>query len=125
MESMNKFKVLTIVIVCMFLFVIAAIYSNTKDVSNGKAKKTIESSTEHKQKPEVVQSNRNTEDLQRQIDFVNQRIDEISSKSESSYGLNCKIIGVKTSEGILKLSPAEAVEEARNEGSELVITCVL
>ena len=33
MESMNKFKVLTVIIVCMFLFVIAAIYSNTKDVA--------------------------------------------------------------------------------------------
>ena len=125
MESMNKFKVLTVVIVCMFLFVIAAIYSNTKDVSNSKAKKSSELSTDYKQKTEVVQSNKNTEDLQRQIDFVNQRLDELSGKSDVSYGLNCKIIGVKTPEGIVKLSPDEAVEEARSVGSELVITCVL
>ena len=37
MESMNKFKALTVIIVCMFVFVIAAIYSNTKDVATSKA----------------------------------------------------------------------------------------
>ena len=37
MENINKFKVFTIVIICTFVFVIAAIYTNTKDVTEDKA----------------------------------------------------------------------------------------
>ena len=38
MEGLNKFKVLTIAFICMFVFVVAAIYSNTKDATMKKEK---------------------------------------------------------------------------------------
>ena len=36
MDGLNKFKILTIVFLCMFVFVIAAIYTNTKEVTENK-----------------------------------------------------------------------------------------
>ena len=38
MDGLNKFKILTIVFLCMFVFVIAAIYTNTKEVTENKTK---------------------------------------------------------------------------------------
>ena len=42
MEGLNKFKVLTIAFICMFVFVVAAIYSNTKDATMKKEKQKAE-----------------------------------------------------------------------------------
>ena len=126
MESMNKFKVLTVIIVCMFLFVIAAIYSNTKDVATSKAqpeKKVL--STDYKQKASATKDNASVEYLEQQFEFLNKRVDELSKKSSSSDSLTCKIIGVATSDGIERLDQDFAIEEARNTGSDLVITCSL
>ena len=47
MESLNKFKILTIIFICMFVFVVAAIYANTKDVTEGKVK--LKNSAENSQ----------------------------------------------------------------------------
>ena len=123
MKGVNKFQVLTVVVVCMFLFVIAAIYSNTKDATVTKAQKSSSLSTDYKNKNEVVQSNKNTEDLQRQIDFVNQRIDELVERAETTSGKDCKIIGVYTSDGILRMSKKEAIDDARTSGADIVLRC--
>lgn len=124
MESMNKFKILTVVIVCMFLFVIAAIYSNTKDVATSKTQPDKTLSTDYKQKTESVKNDASVEYLEQQVEFLNKRIDELSEKTSAvSDGMSCKIIGVSTPDGIERLSQDAAIDEARNSGSELVITC--
>ena len=124
MESMNKFKVLTVIIVCMFLFVIAAIYSNTKDVATSKTLPDKTLSTDYKQKTESVKNDASVEYLEQQVEFLNKRIDELVEKTSAvSDGMSCKIIGVSTPDGIERLSQDAAIDEARNSGSELVITC--
>ena len=125
MESMNKFKVLTVVIVCMFIFIIAAIYSNTKDVATSKTlpnKKVL--STDNNQRVEGVKRDSSVEYLETQLEFLNKRVDELSQRDNSvSGGLTCKIIGVSTPDGILRLSQDAALEEAKNSGYDLVVTC--
>ncbi len=126
MESINKFKVLTVVIICMFIFVVAAMYSNTKDVVIEKNVKPKTLSTDYKQKPTVDKGGLTVDDLQNQIEFLTKRVDEMSERNIStSSGLDCKIIGVSTSQGIYKLTPSEAIDEVKNSGAELVIKCSL
>lgn len=122
MESMNKFKVLTVIIICMFLFIVAAIYSNTKDASINKVQQKKLSTDYDKQKASL-NNDVNVSELQNQIEFLNKRVDDLSVNSSS--GLTCKIIGVSTGEEIFKLTQDEAIEEARNSGAEIVITCSL
>ena len=53
-------------------------------------------------------------------------MDELSQKVRSnSSGMSCKVVGVHTSEGILRLSQTAAIEEAQDTGADLVITCSL
>ena len=114
MDSMNKFKVLTIIIICMFLFIIAAIYSNTKDAAVGKTQTKVQS-TESNKRNYVEQNTNDSQQLQSQIEMLNKRIDEMSSNSSSD--LICKIIGVFIDNSI------EAVKslEEKNINIELYI----
>lgn len=130
MESMNKFKILTIVVICMFLFVVAAIYSNTKDVTQGKL--------ESKNQPIQEQGNNNVKseddtdagNLMTEIQVLHKRIDELNERvagqEEASQGLSslkCNIYGSMTPNGIEQLSPEAAVQEAKANNNEIVITC--
>ena len=130
MESMNKFKVLTIIVICMFIFAIAAIYSNTKDASEGKLQAKQQAQNEQVQ--DEIKTNENTDeannsDTATQIDVLNRRIDELNDKIGNSDNngtpLNCKIYGSMTSSGIEQLSPDAAVQEAKVNNNDLVITC--
>ncbi len=130
MESMNKFKVLTIIVICMFIFAIAAIYSNTKDASEGKMQAKQQAQDEQVQ--DEIKTNENTDeannsDTATQIDVLNRRIDELNDKIGNSDNngtpLNCKIYGSMTSSGIEQLSPDAAVQEAKVNNNDLVITC--
>lgn len=130
MESMNKFKVLTIIVICMFIFAIAAIYSNTKDASEGKLQAKQQAQNEQVQ--DEIKTNENTDetnnsDTATQIDVLNRRIDELNDKIGNSDNnvtpLDCKIYGSMTSSGIEPLSPDAAVQEAKVNNNDLVITC--
>lgn len=139
MESLNKFKILTIIFLCMFVFIVAAIYTNTKDVSTGKMK--LKNEAENAQVQEDInaenQNNiQNTNELTNmamQIDNLNKRVDELTLKlnntdpnavsSGSSTGLNCRIIGALTPEGIEQLTAEAAVQEAKVNNRELAIAC--
>lgn len=134
MESLNKFKILTIIFICMFVFVVAAIYANTKDVTEGKVK--LKNSAENSQVQsdvdnEMANGTENSEvvsNLEMQIDTLNKRVDELNEKlnnsgSASSIGLNCRIIGAMTDNGIEQLTEEAAVQEAKINNREMVITC--
>ncbi len=131
MENLNKFKVLTIVLICMFVFVVAAIYSNTKDATTNRmlTKTEIENAqnkTTNQNETETTTSG-NIEDLTAQMEFLNKRIDELSEKvnnpSNSSIGLNCKLIGSMTENGIEQLSEEAIIQEAKDNNRDMVITC--
>ena len=133
MESMNKFKVLTIIVICMFLFVVAAIYSNTKDATQGKmnnkekiAKEQLKDNLKTQVQNEAENS-ANITDLRNQLNMLNQRIDDLSTQvnHSGSQGLNCRIYGSLTGAGIEQLSPEAAIQEARVNNNEIIIACSL
>jgi len=141
MESMNKFKILTIVVICLFLFAIGAIYSNTKDVAIDKQKEKVQEVKEDMQtdiqdeNTQIKDSSQTVQDLSNQISLLNSRVDELNEKignsssdtqtSSSSSNLDCKIIGSMTDRGIEQLSPDAAVQEARVNNRDIVISCSL
>ena len=127
MESMNKFKVLTIIFICLFVFAVGAIYSNTKDVSSSKSQVKTENTETNTASESTVQITDN-QDLVSQIDLLNRRVDELNEKlddnnNSNSTGLSCRIYGSLTSDGVEQLTPEAAIQEAKVNNSELVVTC--
>lgn len=129
MEGLNKFKVLTIVFLCMFVFVIAAIYTNTKDVSENKTQETQKLQEEHvrdqiaSESNNISSDNAQLQELSMRLDNLTQRLDEMNSSS-SGKRLNCNIQGVlDENSNIEQLTQDAALQEAQNSGKELVLTC--
>ena len=126
MESINKFKVLTVIVICMFIFVVAAIYTNTKEESMAK-KKEAESQS-------IVNFGGNSgqaDDIKMQLELANRRIDELnekinnnsgnSSSSESHY--KCSIYGYVSPSGVVQVPPQDALEQARDNDYNVVLSC--
>lgn len=129
MESINKFKMWTIIFLCMFVFVIAAIYTNTKDVSENKNQQ-VQKLREEKFSEQVadeniaaVSDNAQLQELSMRIDNLTQRVDEMNSSSRGKK-LNCSIQGVlDENSNIEQLTQDAALQEAENSGKEIVLTC--
>ncbi len=128
MENINKFKVFTIIIICTFVFAVAAIYTNTKDVTSDK----VSEQQEYTQTEETNRYNRTSNDIETEIRNINQRLDELSSRvnntrsqsSRSDAGnLKCKIAGTLSNRGMEEMSPNAAVNDARVNGNDLVVLC--
>ena len=129
MEGLNKFKVLTIVFLCMFVFVIAAIYTNTKDVSENKTQEAQKLQEEQvrdqiaSESNNISSDNAQLQELSMRLDNLTQRLDEMNSSS-SGKRLNCNIQGVlDENSNIEQLTQDAALQEAQNNGKELVLTC--
>lgn len=127
MNSLNKFKILTIVFLCMFIFVIAAIYSNTKDVSETKIQenqKVQEEQVNNQMADEqnsVSQDNNQIQDLSIRLEALEQKIDNMDHSSAKK--MNCNIQGILDGNNIQQVSQDVALQEAQNSGKELVLTC--
>jgi hypothetical protein len=70
------------------------------------------------------------DDYSTQIKVLNGRIDELNEKinktvKKQSNSLNCKIMGVMTNDGLTELSSDEAIQEAKNNGNDIIISCSL
>ena len=135
MESMNKFKFLTIMIICLFVFAVSAMYINTKDASDIKLKEhdeVYEQLQKQEAKKIINEGKDNYNDVSSAISNLNRRIDELSKKVETnnssvsnSNSLNCRIYGSKTPRGIEELNPNAAIQDAQINNNEIVITCSL
>jgi peptidoglycan hydrolase CwlO-like protein len=127
MESMNKFKVLTICIIAMFVFVVAAIYSNTKDAS-------LDKTTANTENTDTIyddsENNVGKTDVATQIKMINGRIDELNARLDrtidsQSNNLKCKVMGIMTKDGLVEISSDEIVQEAKANGNDIIVSCSL
>lgn len=128
MESINKFKVFTIIIIFTFVFVIAAIYTNTKDVTADKAGNGETIQSEESDRYNLSSSY----DMKAEIGKLHQRIDELSTRLDNtnrhdtksgSTNLKCRIAGTLGSRGMEEMSSGAAVNDARVNGNDLVVLC--
>lgn len=139
MPEYSKFRVITAGFILMFIFVVAAMYSNTKDIAAQKVRNEENNQINYNNstKPEANTTtlrfdndNKNsaTED---DIDDLTYRVDNLEKLynaldkevSTKKTALNCKIRGILDSGEVVPLPVNESLEEARINNRELVITC--
>lgn len=131
MDNYNKFKMLTIIFLCLFVFVIAAIYTNTKDASEVKIKENNQQKFDHAkeqiQNSQYAQNNNNSEidNLTVQIEELNNKVNNLINNTYSNSHMNCQILGIMDSNGesIEMLSNSAALDEAQNNGRTLALGC--
>lgn len=133
MQGFNKFRVLTVGFILMFVFAIAAMYTNTKDIAMQKSKKSeiaknnISNDTLSNDNLRFHKKDTD-EDYLDQIDVLTARVDNLEKslrENNNDSGLNCQIRGVLDNGDVIPLSPSESVEEANLNKKELVITCTV
>ncbi len=127
MESMNKFKVLTIVVICLFVFVIAAIYTNTKEASIKKEKQNSAKQETVAETKTVEYADEEFAGVVKNLDTLNRKVDELTDRinnSEASENVaKCKILGTLTDDGVQETSPNDAIQDAKDNSVPLVVTC--
>lgn len=128
MDGLNKFKILTIVFLCMFVFVIAAIYTNTKEVTENKTNANQKIKVEqnkndmNEEENEISQDNSSLQDLSIKVDVLTKRLDELQNGNPSNK-LNCQVQGIMDGDRIEQLTQEAAMQEAKENNRELVLTC--
>lgn len=121
MEGLNKFKVLTIAFICMFVFVVAAIYTNTKDATVKKEKQKAEQMANSEGDNSSV-DNAQLEELYVKVNELNKRFEDIDLQ-KAGNSVNCQVRGVMGDNGLEELTIDAALQEARDNGKDLVMTC--
>ena len=121
MEGLNKFKALTIAFICMFVFVVAAIYSNTKDATMKKEKQKAEQMA-NREGDNISVDNAQLEELYIKVNELNKSVEELNLQ-KSGNNVNCEIRGVMGDNGLEELTIDAALQEARDNGRELVMGC--
>ena len=121
MEGLNKFKVLTIAFICMFVFVVAAIYSNTKDATMKKEKQKAEQMA-NREGDNISVDHAQLEDLYIKVNELNKSVEELNLQ-KSGNNVNCEIRGIMGDNGLEELTIDAALQEARDNGRELVMGC--
>ena len=142
MQGLNKFRIITAAFILMFIFAIAAMYTNTKDITAQRIKNSANSGMSTTAPAESNNSlNNNKLQFDEQMDNqsftqlqnLNGRIEqlersvrnlngEVAQLTES--GLACKIRGILDNGEVISLPPAESIAEAKMNKREIVITCV-
>jgi hypothetical protein len=137
MESMNKFKVLTVLIICVFVFAIAAMYVNTKDASEQRAQEHSEYEEEDYDNVRSNKQSAGMSDLMYAVSRLENRVNQLEEKNRKNEslrkntspttdsGVRCKIFGTVSGARIEQISPDAALQDARINGNDLVLTCSL
>ena len=129
MEQFNKFQVLTVAIILMFIFTVAAIYINTKEVSKNKADANSAVKIEKTVRGEAGGQSITPvklEEIYTLIDELKERISDLEdevNKTSSKPTSACSIYGVMTDNGPEQAPPSVAIEKARDNDLELVLSC--
>ena len=146
MQEFSKYKVITFGLVLMFVFVIAAIYANTKDIALQKSKTMPDSSTQQVNNtstdtqssmetelsdntPAVVTENNNNNDLGNKILNLTERIDNIErtvfapKNDNADSGVRCSVKGIINDGHFVPMSDSDALRESRENNKEVLITC--
>ncbi len=147
MQEFSKYRVITAGFILMFIFIVAAIYTNTKDIANKKLKsgdivqeqvqqpvteQEIQT-TEFNRKDFATQSSNNSinnnEETNNKILQITERLDELERKvfspaNDNDKSVRCMVQGIIDDGHIVPLSSQEAVKESRANGKEVLITCV-
>ena len=130
MGELNKFKITTIAFIMLFIFVVAAAYTNTREMAESQSKINSEQQNIYDNQYNRRNNNYskdNYSSLSSQIEEINNRLNTLEGNetysSESDGNMKCDIRGILTDDGLQTLSKDAAMTEARDNGAQLVLTC--
>ncbi|MBR1461604.1 hypothetical protein IJ596_08265 [bacterium] len=127
MFELNKFKITTLCFILMFIFVIAAIYSNTKDIvkdKNGQSNSYQSSYNYPEQRSNRNNVNNSTiNNLSNRISSLEERMSELPYDNPQQDKFNCTIQGFMSGDILVPVSESESLKEAKDNGKELVMLC--
>ena len=133
MIELNKFKVITMVFILIFVFCVAAMYSNTKDVAadrtseeNSMSSNQLDSQISYDEN-RINRNSSKYKDLNDRVIYLEQLYNKLSETQKNmeneSSKLNCNIQGVMSGDILVPLSQSESLSEARNSGKDIVMLC--
>ena len=128
--NLSKFQIITIMFLFMFVFVIGAIYTNTKDAAENKLReqnsinKYENSNLMRNNEQEINIESARIQTLSNQIDELNRKIQNLeqNGNSQNSDG-NCRIYGIMDGTVDIQMSPSQAIQESRETGKDVVVLC--
>ena len=137
MQEFNKFRVITAGFILMFVFVVAAMYTNTKDITEQKVKEaggTVKQNVnpydfnkkKFKNNEQMNLTDENeVSQLEKRITYLENSIANIKTEMASNKrsNLNCQIRGILDNDEVVPFSPRDAIDEANMNNREIVITC--
>ena len=126
MREFSKFQVFTVFFLLMFVFVVGAIYTNTKEVAENKINET--NSLRKQDFQNVINEKTNIYNQEKEVvSNLSMRVNDLESRiqkvSESNFNLKCKIQGINNYGNLIQMSEDEAIQQAKYNGAELVMTC--
>lgn len=136
MGEFSKFKALTVLIILLFVFSIAAMYSNAKDEAQKKMKDNHKANIErNKDELEELNTEEKTDQNQEensdmQIQRLSARVDSLentvsSLNNNQQQNLKCSVRGIVSNGELVPLSVQDSINEAKMNGRDIVITCSL
>ena len=129
MRELNKFQIFTVAFLLMFIFVVGAIYTNTKEVAESKmqasqAVKNSETNTYYKYQKTLSESeNEKIKNLSQRVGMLEERLNNYDKEGKEVTGIKCRIQGILDGDEVISLTQADAIQEAQYNGKELVMLC--
>ena len=125
MGEFSKFKIITVLFLCIFIVFVGVMYTSTKEIVENqdneiKAENTENAKQEAKEAAQQEEANNEAiANLYSKIDDISGRINDL----ENGKRLRCSFKGVVGENGIEPLSAEETIEQARQGGNEIVLVC--
>lgn len=138
MQQYSKYRIITVGFILMFIFAIAAIYTNTKDIV---AQKTNMNKAAEQQKINNNQNDiRNTvidesdysdsqNEIRNKLSDLNNRIHDLekavfAKDNTEDIGVHCRIQGIADDGHFIPMSDEEAINESKENNKEVIISCI-
>jgi len=126
MVELNKFKITTVVFLCLFIFTVGIIYTNTKEMAEHNAESNFENKKSDYKK-ELNYEYQKTRTNASEIRDLNEKLNELTRRlnviEDNNGKMNCKIRGYMGEDGFQQLSEEISLADARANGKEIVLTC--
>ena len=141
MQHFSKYRMITAGIILMFIFVIAAIYTNTKDVAAKRLKAQNSEITGNLPKiqqenditPAFGDSEQNNPDVNNdnttsnELIKITERVSQLEQKvytDNQEQSVRCSVKGIIDDGHMVPLSAEDAVNESKINNKEVIITCI-
>lgn len=127
MHELNKFQIVTVIFLLMFVFVVGAIYTNTKDAVENKIK--TENSVQNTNDYYKYQQNLSPSEtekfknLSQRVGLLEERVANTENENKAVTGIKCRIQGIMDGDEVVPLSQEDALKEAHYNKKEIVMLC--